>query len=151
MSERKKTVNTGRKQDGRFRKGHSGNPQGRPCGSRNQTTLAVQHLLENDAEAISRKAIEMAKEGDMQAIKLIMERIIPARKDSPITLPLPAISSAQDVLEAYTLITEAVTQGEITPLEGQSLFAILENGRKVIETVELERRVSRLEGKDETD
>ena len=43
--------NTGRKQDGRFVKGQSGNPEGRPKGSANKATQAAQVLLEGEAQA----------------------------------------------------------------------------------------------------
>ncbi|HYY36241.1 MAG TPA: DUF5681 domain-containing protein, partial [Xanthobacteraceae bacterium] len=57
-----------------FQKGRSGNPAGRPFGSRNKATVLMQNLLEGEAEAIGRKAIEMAKGGDMAAIRVCMDR-----------------------------------------------------------------------------
>src|SRR3954465_9096925 len=57
--------NTGRKQKPQlFGPGQSGNPNGRPQGSRNKTTLAVEALLDGEAEALTRKAVELAKNGD---------------------------------------------------------------------------------------
>jgi hypothetical protein len=70
-----------REQGGRFAQGQSGNPAGRPRGARNKTTLAALALLEEEAEAITRKAIEMAKAGDIVAIKLCLERLIPPRRE----------------------------------------------------------------------
>ena len=62
---------TGAKQSPtRFQPGQSGNPKGRPPGSRNKTTMAVEGLLDGDAEAITRKAIEKAKGGDATMIRL---------------------------------------------------------------------------------
>src|SRR3978361_2276837 len=79
------TENAGRKQGGggnhkRFAKGQSGNPAGKPAGTRNATTLAVEQLLHGEAEAITRKAIEMAKEGDTIALRLVLERVAPVRR-----------------------------------------------------------------------
>ena len=54
-------------QDSRWKKGQSGNPNGRAAGSRNRATLAIEALLEGEGEALTRKAIELAKDGDMQA------------------------------------------------------------------------------------
>jgi Family of unknown function (DUF5681) len=62
-----------------WQKGQSGNPAGRPHGSRNKATMLMQNLLEGEAEAIARKAIEMAKDGDMAAIRVCMDRLAPAR------------------------------------------------------------------------
>jgi len=53
----------------RFQKGQSGNPAGRPRGTRNKSTVLLQNMLEGEAEAITRKVIALAKEGDMAAIK----------------------------------------------------------------------------------
>ena len=69
------TDKTEKKQRGKpFEKGQSGNLNGRPKGTRNKTTLAMEALLDGEAEAITRKAIEKAKEGDMVAIRLCLER-----------------------------------------------------------------------------
>ena len=71
--------NTGKKQvrtgGGHFRKGASGNPQGRPAGTRNKALLAMESLLDGEAEAITRVAVEKAKEGDATALRLCLERI----------------------------------------------------------------------------
>ena len=59
------------KQRGRpFIKGQSGNPAGRPRGSRNRATRAMQTLLDGEAQALTRKAVELALEGDTTALRL---------------------------------------------------------------------------------
>src|SRR5215211_4292561 len=63
-----------------FQPGQSGNPSGRPPGSRNKTTLAVDALLDGEAETLTRKAIELAKAGDLVALRLCLDRICPPRK-----------------------------------------------------------------------
>ncbi|WP_342148162.1 DUF5681 domain-containing protein [Methylorubrum sp. SB2] len=45
---------------GRFEAGRSGNPNGRPKGARNKATIVVESLLEGEAEALTRRAIELA-------------------------------------------------------------------------------------------
>jgi hypothetical protein len=65
-----------------------GNP-GKPKGARHKATLAVDALLDGEADAITRKAIEMAKEGDTVALRLCLDRIAPARKDRPSRSPCP--------------------------------------------------------------
>jgi Family of unknown function (DUF5681) len=77
-----------------FQKGQSGNPAGRPRGSRNRTTVLMQNLLEGEAEAIGRKAIEMAKGGDMAAIRVCMDRLAPARRGAAISCELPPAEAA---------------------------------------------------------
>src|SRR3954454_15254310 len=73
--------NTGRIQGGQVRKGRSGNPSGKPKGARPQTTLAIEKLLEGEAEEIGRKAVELAKSGDTIALRLCLERIAPVLSD----------------------------------------------------------------------
>ena len=78
------------KKQGKFRKGQSGNPLGRPRGTRNKATIAAEALFEGEIEGICRKAIEEAKQGNIQAIKLVLDRILPPKKEAPIFIDLPA-------------------------------------------------------------
>ena len=87
---------------GRFKPGQSGNPAGRPKGARHASTLAIEALLDGEGEAITRKAIEAAKAGDMVAIRLVLDRICPPRKSRPIHIELPAISDAGVVAQTPT-------------------------------------------------
>src|SRR5918995_1704061 len=66
-----------------------GNP-GRPKGSRHKSTLAAAALLDDEADAITRKAIELAKKGNPVALKLCLDRIAPPRKGRPVPFDLPA-------------------------------------------------------------
>ena len=61
------SANAGRKQDTRFKPGQSGNPAGKPKGARHRITLAIDELLEGEAETITRKAIDMALAGETVA------------------------------------------------------------------------------------
>lgn len=101
-----------------FKPGKSGNPSGKPKGARNKTTLAMQSLLDGEAEAITRKAVEMAKGGDTTAMRLVMERLIAPRKDRAVPFELPKLQTAADALKAATSIVEAVAAGDLTPLGG---------------------------------
>lgn len=68
----KTPVNTGRKQDGQFKSGISGNPAGRPKGARNKATLAAQALLDGQTGAITQKAVDLALYGDSAALRLLI-------------------------------------------------------------------------------
>ena len=124
-----------------FKSGNSG----RPKGSLNRVTLAIQSLLDGEGEELTRKAIELAKEGDLTALKLCLERICPPRKSRPIAIDLPDVKTSEGVSLAQTSVVQAVGEGEITPEEGQVLSNILESRRKSIETVEHEQRLGELE------
>jgi hypothetical protein len=63
-----------------------GNP-GRPPGCRNKATLAALALLEGEAEALARKAVELALAGDTAALKLVLDRLLPK---GPPGAPRPA-------------------------------------------------------------
>ena len=141
----KSPAKTEKQQVSKFRPGKSGNPNGRPQGSRNKATLAVEALLDGQSEALTQKAVEMALTGDMQALKLCLERICPPRKDRPVTFALSEMSSSKDAVNAMAGILEAVAAGEITPDEANRIAGIIEVYRKTLETTELETRLQALE------
>jgi hypothetical protein len=94
-----------------FEKGESGNPAGLPRGSRNRATLLMEGLLADDPEAIGRKAIAMAKQGDMAAIRLCMDRLSPRRKGEPVAFELPPLEKPADSVAAAATIVAAVAAG----------------------------------------
>ena len=130
-------ANTSQKQVGGFKKGVSGNPRGRPAGSRNAATLACEALLEGQAEALTQKAVEMALAGDTVALKLCLERIYPARKDRPVAFALPPITSARDAADIAAAVAEAVAAGQLTPSEAAEIGKVIEIYVKAYQTAEL--------------
>jgi hypothetical protein len=130
---------------GRWRKGYAPNPKGRPQGSRHRTTLAIEALLEGEAEALTRKAIDMAMNGDVVALRLCLERAAPLRKGRPVVVDLPPIDTAKDIVGAVGAIVGAVGEGVLTPEEGQTFASILDMHRRAIETQELEARLATIE------
>jgi len=139
---------TRKKQAGRpFKPGQSGNPFGRPKGARNKATLAMEALFDGEAEAISRMAINKALEGDMAAIRLCVERILPAVKSRPVEINLPPVETAEDIQAAHGTVIAAMAKGEITPDDAGTIAGVLEALRRAIETVELEARRVTLEEK----
>lgn len=131
----------GRNADGTFSQGNAGKPRG----ARNKATLAVLDLLDGQVEALTNAAIQKALDGDTTAMRLCLERIVPARKDSPVSFELPEISTAEEAAHAAQSVLTAVSAGEITPLEGASVMGLIEQFRRVLEASELERRVTELE------
>jgi hypothetical protein len=128
-----------------FKKGQSGNPGGRPEGSRNRATLALQALLDEEGEAITRKAVERAKEGDPAALRLVLERLIPPVRERRLALDLPKIETPAGITAAIGAVLEAVGAGKITTSEGQAIAGLLESQRKSLETLELEARIKVIE------
>ena len=138
---------TGKQRGKPFEKGRSGNPNGRPEGSRNKATILAQALFDGQAEELIQKCIQMALEGDSTAMRLCIERLVPPRKDRPVNLDLPQMECVEDTIKAMAVISSGVADGELTPSEGQVLSGMVENYRKAIETTELEERIGELEEK----
>ena len=83
----------------------------------------------------------------MSALRLCVERIAPARKDSPVSFDLPLINSVQDAARAAQSILIAVGDGHLTPTEGASVMGLVEGYRRVAESADLETRIEALEAK----
>src|SRR5690242_17622219 len=75
---------------GQFRPGQSGNPAGRPRGSRNRASLEMEGLLEGAVPRLTQQAIDRALEGSDLALRLCMQRILPVLRSRPVALDLPA-------------------------------------------------------------
>jgi len=116
-------------------------------GSRNRATLAAEALLDGEADAITRKAIDLALAGDTVALRLCMDRLVPPRKDRPVAIDLPAITGAADHPTVIAGIFDAVASGDLTASEAQALSAVLEQHRRAVETVEIIGRLEALEGR----
>jgi len=134
-----------READGRFRKGRSGNPKGRPMGARNKATEAAELVLDGEAEALTRKAVELALEGEASALRLCLERIIPPRRERPVKLTVPSVRGAADLADTMAAITTAATQGTITPGQAAELARVVEIFVRAVETSDFERRLRELE------
>src|SRR2546430_2673311 len=89
------------KQPHRWKPGESGNPRGAKRGSRHRASLLAESLLDGETDRLTRRCIYEAIRGDMQAMKLCLERLLPPVKSRPINFKLPelrTISDAQDAL-----------------------------------------------------
>lgn len=130
-----------------FQKGQSGNPAGRPPGARNRGALFAEALLGDEAEALTRKAVELALGGDAAALRLCLERIVAPRRERAVRVPLPDLRDAVDLADAMAVVSAAVAEGGITPSEASQLGRLVETFRKAIETADFEKRLQELEGK----
>jgi hypothetical protein len=131
----------------KFQKGQSGNPAGKPKGTRNKTTVILEALLDGKAEALTKKAIEMAGNGDPAMMRLCIERLIPPRKDRPINFELPALTTTQDASLAMLKILESVAKGELTPSEAGEISKVIENYAETVRLSELEARIAEMEAR----
>ena len=129
----------------KFKKGQSGNPAGKPKGSRNKTTVLLEALLDGKAEELTKKAIQMAGAGDPAMMRLCIERLIPPRKDRPISFELPPLKTTQDASVAMLKILEGVAKGELTPCEASEISKIIENYAETVRLTDLEQRIADME------
>jgi hypothetical protein len=128
-----------------FQSGESGNPKGRPKGSRNKATLAAEALLEAEAETITRKAVEKALEGNLPAIRLCLERLLPLRRERPVAFDLPKIEAPADVLAASSAVVAACAEGTLSPGEARDVMDLLAVHLRAVEQHDIETRLCALE------
>jgi hypothetical protein len=102
-------------------------------------------LLDGEAAALSRKAVEMALAGDAAALRLCLDRTVAPRRERSVELPLPAINSAADILGAIKAVAGAVGRGAITPGEGFALSQMIESFLRAIDASDFDNRLRQLE------
>jgi hypothetical protein len=107
----------------------------------------VEALLDGQAEALTQKAVDLALQGDGPALRLCLERLAPARKDSPVRFDLPPMKTANDASEAAQAVLRAVSEGDLTPLEAASVMGLVDGFRRTLELTEIEARIAALEAR----
>lgn len=142
-------TNAGRMPDGTFAKGSSHNPKGKAKGTRNLATRALESLLDGEGEQITRKCIELAKNGDLTAIRLVMDRTIAPRKDRPTPFEMPEIKSAEDTAGAICSVLNEVAAGSMTASEGDAIVKIIGAYASNLEIGNIQKRLEALESRDE--
>ena len=125
--------------------GQSGNRFGRPKGSRNRATLAAEQLLDGEAEQLTRKAIDLALGGDLSALRMCLDRILPPRRDRPMSFAMPELRTAKDANSAIGKIASGVAAGELTAGEAVELANVVLMFLKISDHADIERRLQRLE------
>ena len=134
-------MQNGRNTDGKFTDGNSG----RPRGSRNKATIAIESLLEGQSEALTQVAISKALDGDSVALRLCLDRIAPPMKDKPVVFPLPQMQDAMDASQAAGSVLSAVSEGSLTPIEGTRVMGLIDSYRRTLELTDIEFRIKALE------
>lgn len=143
MSRNNRDETEGRDKKGRFT---SANP-GRPKGARNKATVAAETLLRGEAQALARKAIELALDGDTTALRLCLERILPAYKAQAAPTPVPAMQQAVGLADKALAALEAAGAGDIGADAAAQLVAAVASVARVVEFDDLLKRIEALESK----
>ena len=134
-------MKNGRNTAGQFTEGNLG----RPKGPRNKATIAIESLLQGQAEVLTQTAVTKALEGNTVALRLCMERIAPAPKDHPVSFSLPNLKNVLDTSEAAGSVLTAVNEGELTPIEATRVMGLIDSYRRTLELTEIEERLRTLE------
>ena len=134
---------TEKKKRGRWRAGESGNPKGRTPGTgevgKLRASIAL-HLPDIISQLVAR-----AREGDAQAARLLLERVLPPMKpiEQAVALSLP---TGEGMTAQGVAIVQAVAAGILAPGQGAALLTGLGALARIKEIDELERRITQLEG-----
>jgi len=128
-----------------FQSGQSGNPAGRPKGARGKAAILVEGMFDGEAQEIIRAAVDLAKSGDVAAIRVCLDRIAPRKRDRPVDFELPPLHTAADAAAALGAIAAAVSVGDLTPSEAADLFKLVDGFTRTLEATVFEQRVARLE------
>jgi hypothetical protein len=118
---------------GRYVKGVSGNPAGKPAGIMNEATRIAAMILTGSTPVLVHKAIELALMGKTAPLKYCLDRIIaPQRDQQPVVVETPPEDDGPDVAGAMALIAAAATEGTINPSQAATLcHAFAEHARAV--------------------
>lgn len=119
--------------------------KGRPKGARHKITVLAEKLLSEDVEGVVNSVIKAAKNGDMQAARVILDRIAPPRKDSTISIELPEIDTLNDVAKAMGMVVKAAANSEIGLTEADTLTKLLQGYSQALEMTDMAKRLEALE------
>jgi hypothetical protein len=140
ISNGRKTV---RAAGGKFAAGNKESP-GRPRGR--GAVAKLRETLATDLHKIIAVLQAQALAGDAQAIRIILDRVLPALRpvDMPTMLALPAGGTLADQARA---VVQAAADGDLAPAQAAQIVTALGGVAKIIETTELLARIEALEAR----
>jgi len=126
---------------GRFARGNKASP-GRPPGR--GVVAELRDKLATDIDEIIARVRTQALGGDMQAIRIILDRVMPTLRpvELPAVLALPAEGTLTQQARA---VVQGLADGDLAPAQAAQIVAALGGVAKLVETVELELRIAALE------
>ena len=105
--------------------------------------IQAKYRQKDDSKKANQEILMASRKG--RETRIILDRLLPPRKDSPIKLDLPKIESSAELLKAIGCVTDAVGSGQITPSEGEALSRIIDIHSRALELTEFEQRLTVLE------
>lgn len=137
---KKAPATKGRSPKGQFAPGTSGNLKGRP----KSETAALRESLADGAADVVKAILDAAKAGDIQACKVVLDRLLPPLKASAqfVHLALPESASPLDTARA---ILSATASGTLAPDLAAQLVSAVGTFCRIEEIEELRVRIAALE------
>ena len=106
-------------------------------------------MLEPHAETLIQQVVDKAKDGDMAALKMCLDRLCAPLKPTDRLITVDGLKDCKSISDKGALILDNLAQGAITPIEASHIITVISNQAKIIELDELEERVASLENKSE--
>lgn len=126
-----------------FKPGASGNPAGRPKGGKDKRSR-LKDMLSPHSEELLAKAVSMALDGNEQMLRLLLDRLLPAKpKDNPVDISLPD----SNLMEQIKNITTAINEQKISPSTALTLIKYTQHQIGISEFSELLSKINQLEEK----
>jgi hypothetical protein len=129
----------------RFKPGQSGNPAGRPAGSRNADALEAEAIIGRHLPDVVEAACRRAKEGSERAQALLISRVLGPARRRPVTIDLPETATLADILSAQASVTRLFAAGMLSGEEAETASNLLEAQRRTLEVAELAQRLAAVE------
>jgi len=125
-----------------FKPGESGNPNGRPIGAKDRRTM-FREMVEPHSDELVNHAIEMALSGNEAMLRLLLDRLLPAK---PKEEPLDNLNlSTGSLTERSNQVLAGMDNGTITPHQGNNLLHGLRDCAYIFEVDDLVKKVEVLE------
>lgn len=130
----------------KFQKGKSGNPAGRPKGTKNSSS-ALREAIREELPSILRNLIELARGGDTQAAGVLLSRALPPLR--PVSEATPIPTPGESLGERAEAVSAAALSGVISPTTAAELMSVLSGQARITEIADLEQRVIALENRND--
>jgi hypothetical protein len=128
-----------------FQPGQSGNPAGRPPGSRNKKTVALEEAFAEHAEEILQQVIARAKEGESAPMRLCMDRMLAPKRERPVVIDLPVIETPADARKALAVVTAELAAGGLTITEASRLIGLIQRMLRLVGQIDKMEQARRAE------
>lgn len=128
-----------------FEPGQSGNPAGKPKGTRDHRTRVLDALasMGSSEEEYIQNLIKQATEGSSTALTLVTQRLL---KETKATLPAFELPEADSPADHARNIIAAIASGDITADQGQAAMNALRGAAELTDLAEIKRDLEELKG-----